>query len=161
MWWGRILWLLHLQKGPHCWDPEQKNQTVSISIPAPRQRGMHNQRNWPLCHGEDHQHPWVHHFVGGWVWPTPSRRCQLAHEHTLGVQLDFTSLGSLQLTISHQIVMGVCDQCQTQVVAIQLALPEPLDQPDFSPQTEVLWANKKLFNQPMSDYTTPKSLDEL
>ena len=79
-------------------------------------------------------------------------------------QLDLTSFGSLQVTISHYLEMGeVWYQCQTKVIthtSLQLALPKSSDQPDSSPQTEELWVNTTLFNWPVSDYTTFKTHEQ-
>ena len=55
-------------------------------------------------------------------------------------------------------------QYQTWVIAqtsLQLSLSKPSDQPDLPLQIEELWPNVMLFNKPMSDYITPKPLDEL
>ena len=65
----------------------------------------------------------------------------------LGAQLDFASLGSLQVTISHYPATGkVQYQYQSWTIAqislaqtsLQLTLPKPMDQPDSSQQIEEL-----------------------
>ena len=43
-------------------------------------------------------------------------------------------------------------------VPLQLTQPNPLDQPDFSPQIEEVWTNATLFTWPRSDYTAPRLL---
>ena len=67
--------------------------------------------------------------------------------YPLGAQLDFASLESLQVTISHYPVMGeVWCEYQFQTIALMSltqtplsrALPKTLDQPDSSPQIEEL-----------------------
>ena len=65
----------------------------------------------------------------------------------LGAQLDFASLESLQVTISHYPAMGEV-QCEYQSwtialmsltqMSLQLALPKPPDQPDSSSWIEEL-----------------------
>ena len=44
---------------------------------------------------------------------------------------------------------------------MQLTPSKPSDQRDSFLQMKELWANATLLNQPTSDYTTPKPLDEL
>ena len=82
----------------------------------------------------------------------------------LEAQLDFASLGSIQVTILHFAVKGkVHCEYQFQTVALtsltqmplQLAQAKPLDQPD---SMEEFWANEMLFTWPTSDYTTPRLL---
>ena len=80
-----------------------------------------------------------------------------------GAPLDFTSLRSIQVTISHFPVMGeVHCKYQSQTMALasltqapsQLAQLEPLDPPD----SEELWVNVMLFTYSMSDYSAPTHL---
>ena len=69
---------------------------------------------------------------------------------SLGAQLDFASLESLKVTISHYPVTGEVT-CASQswtiaLMSLQLTLPKPLDQPDSSLWIEELWVNAMLFN---------------
>ena len=67
----------------------------------------------------------------------------------LGVQLDLCSLGSLQVTISHGLVLGkVCYEYQSWMITqvlLQLPLFEPSKPPDPPPRIQELWANTTLF----------------
>ena len=76
---------------------------------------------------------------------------------SMHIQLDFASLGSMQVTLSHFPVMGqVWCEYKSQTMSLTWATPQlaqlkPLDQPNF----EEFWANAI---KSMSDYTTPRLL---
>ena len=59
------------------------------------------------------------------------------------------------------ISLGPIGQMSLAQTSLQLTLTKPSDQPDSSPWIEKLWANAMLFDQPMSNYITPKPQDEL
>ena len=81
----------------------------------------------------------------------------------LGAQLDFASLGSMQVAISHCPVMGEV-HCEYQSGLLpwhpwpghppQFAQLKPLDPPD----SEELWANMMAFTYSMSNYSAPTPL---
>ena len=83
----------------------------------------------------------------------------------LGTQLDLTSMGSLHVAVYHYPVTGeVPYQYQFWVVAqmsLQLTPSKLSDWLDSPLQIKKLWANAILLNWPMSDFTTPKPLNEL
>ena len=127
-------------------------------------------KEFTLVLSKDHLHPRFTLFWADESSSPPWEEANWPMSIPLGAQLDFASLGSLQVTISHYPVKGeVQYEYQSLTIAmmsmaqtsLQLALPEPPDQPDSSPWIEELWANAMLFNWPTSLYATPKPLDEL
>ena len=77
----------------------------------------------------------------------------------LRAQLDLCSLGSLQVTVSHDPAVGeVHYEYQSQVmtwVSLQLPLFKPSKASDSPPRIQELWANMMLFLSLMSDSTAP------
>ena len=88
------------------------------------------QRRLPLA-------SWIYWFMGALVWPTPLEDVDLSVNIPLGSSLDLSSLGSLQVIVSHNhMTEEVWYQYQSRVVSqmsLQLAPSEPLDQPDSPP----------------------------
>ena len=142
MWWGRTLWLQHLQKGPHhqCPEWEEPVGVPICSMPThldPEEIAQPEEfalvlRRRPLA-----PPGFIHSWVDKSSSPPPEQADWLMNI-SLGAQLDFASLESLQVTISHYWVM--CEvQCEYQSqtfaltsltqMSLQLALPKPPDQP--------------------------------
>ena len=87
----------------------------------------------------------------------------LARHVPIGAWLDICSLGSLQLTISHDLVVGeVWYEYQSWViiqVSLQLPQFEPLEPSDSPPRIQELRVNTMPFLPPISDSTTPQLLN--
>ena len=87
---GRVSW---------CTCPKQAN--------CIRARGGHTTRETcPSPKEKTTGTLWAYPFMGGWAWLTTSRAGRLTISVSLGAQLDFASLESLQVTKSHYPAMG-------------------------------------------------------
>ena len=107
--------------------------------------------------------PGLYQVMGGWVWPTPLEDVDSLISIPMGAQLDLSSLGSLQVVISHNPVIGeVQYQYQSRVISqtsLQLApsqilrlvwpLPNILrDHEQIQCFLTSIWANKMLLANP-------------
>ena len=169
VWWRGTPWSPSLHEGSchntlsgrtdQCTHPQQVNQF--------RTRGGCTTRGiCPCPKTKTTVIPWVYLLWEDEDGPPPLEDADWATIIPLGFQLDLTSMGSLEWTVSHYSVTGeVQFQCQTWVIAqrsLQLTLPNPSDQPDSCPQIEELWANMTLsLSNPQVTAQTPKPLDEL
>ena len=137
-------------------SPEPREEEP-ISLLAPNElptsepkEAAHSEELAPVQRRLSLASPWVYPFMGSQVQPTLFRGCGLAGRYTPGSPIDLSSLGSLQVTISHYPAMGeVQYQYQSWVIAqisLQLTLSKPSDQLDCPPQIEELRVNTTLPN---------------
>ena len=134
MWQERIPWLLHLQKGPHHWDHEQKNQLVCLHLVSQllqSQEGCTTRQIHPCAEKKTTSTLWAYPFMGGWVQSTLLTGGALAHEYNPGSLSGFCLSGvpagdhiSLPSDGQGTIWIPVPDHCPD---IPKLTLPKPLD----------------------------------
>ena len=135
-------------------DPEEEDWVVQVPEESCTSEPAHLEGGLDLVLG---RYPTIP-LVSGCSWANQAHS-GLVRGIPLGAQLDFCSLGSLQVTMSCDLTAReVCYEYQSQVItqaSLQLPQFEPSEPSDSPPWIQELSVNTMLFLSSTSDSTTP------